>query len=102
MLDPIEEDGRDGIDESDFNLKYDENQRDQIEADVEVNPGAPGRRLAAFVRSQLTSIRIVRRQQLLQPEHQRHEADRDDGEREGYAKIEDTCDVTESSLVGLD
>src|SRR6185369_3933140 len=63
-LDPAAERRRDWENEGDLHLEDDKDQRDDVEADVEVHPGAAGRGLAAFVGRELALLRIVRAQKL--------------------------------------
>src|ERR1019366_4283488 len=85
---PVQVNRGNRINKRDFDLEHHENQSDQVEADVEIDPRVPGRRLAAFVGSQLSIVRVIRRQQTLQAEHHRHEADPDDRKRQRYAEID--------------
>src|SRR4051812_39616971 len=63
---------RDGdrIDERDLHIEDHENQRDQVETDVEVDPGAARRRLATLVRRQLPRLGIGRPQQHAETQHE--------------------------------
>src|SRR6185369_13522138 len=56
--DPVPEHGDDGIDEGQLDVEDHEHQRDQVEADVEVDPGAAARRLPALVGGELPGARI--------------------------------------------
>src|SRR6187455_380232 len=51
--DPVLEHGHDGIDEGQLDVEDHEHERDQVEADVEVDPGAAAGRLAALVGGEL-------------------------------------------------
>src|ERR1700675_2339686 len=58
-FDPTAKSGGDGKDESDLDFEDDKNQRDDIKTDVEVDPRAAGRRLAALVSRELARLGVV-------------------------------------------
>src|SRR5215475_918757 len=98
LANPIQVHGRDRIDKRDFHLEHHEDQGDQVEADVEVNPRASGRWLATFIRSQLARVRVVGREQLLQPKHRGHEANPDDRQRQWHPEMQIHKKVTGTSI----
>src|SRR5450759_3842653 len=87
LFDPVQEDGCYRVNKGNFNFKYDEYERDNIESHIEVDPGAASRRLTAFIRCEFARVGVARGEQLLQPEHRHYEDDRDNGEGERYAKL---------------
>src|SRR5262245_3227359 len=88
-LDLVAEDGRDRIDERELDVEDHEHERDQVEADVEVDPGRPARRLAALVGAELRWMRVVGTEQLPEPQHEpaQHERERREHEHVGPLKV---------------
>src|SRR5215831_7257863 len=86
--DPIEINYCDRINECDFYFEHHENQRDQIEADVEIDPCAPRRRFAAFIGHYLACVRVVRGEQLLQPEHRSDKCDAENSQSQRHSEVQ--------------
>src|SRR5262245_42723530 len=68
--DPVPEHRSHRVDEVQLDVEDHEHERDQVEADVEVDPRRTARRLAAFVGGQLAGVRIRRPQQCPQSQHE--------------------------------
>src|SRR5439155_981145 len=69
-----------------------EHERDEIEADVEVDPGGAAGRLAALVGGELVAARVGGAQQDAEPQHQpaQHEGEREEDEDVGELEVHRT------------
>src|SRR5688572_11996162 len=86
--DPVLEDGHDGIDEGQLDVEDHEHERDQVEADVEVDPGAAAGRLAALVGGQLPRTRVRGAEEQAEPHHDAAEHEPEQEEHEDVGEIE--------------
>ena len=77
VFDPTAEYRRHRKDKSDLNLKYDENQRYDVEPNIKVDPRASHRRLAAFISREFADLRVRRTEQ---PSNQQIDADKTDAQ----------------------
>src|SRR5262245_62054231 len=66
---PVPEHGGDRVDEGELDVEDHEHERDQVEADVEVDPRGAAGRLAALVGGELAGMGIRRTEQRPEPEH---------------------------------
>src|SRR5262245_42216404 len=66
---PFPEHGGHRVDERELHVEDHEDERDDVEANVEVDPGRAARRLAALVGAELPGVRVRWPQQCAEPEH---------------------------------
>src|SRR5216117_989892 len=87
--DPVAEDGDHRIDEGQLDVEDHEHERDQVETDVEVDPGGTARRLAALVGGELAAARVGGAEEDAEPQHQptQHEGEREEDENVGELEV---------------
>jgi hypothetical protein len=98
---PVLEDRHHRIDEGDLDVEDHEHERDQVEADVEVDPGVAARRLTELVGAQLRRRRVRRTQQAPEDvEHQGTEQQPQPHENQHVGKVEPHRKGQQGNLAG--
>src|SRR5690348_1817002 len=90
LPDPVvAEYGHDRVHERELDVEDHEHEGDQVEPDVEVDPGRAARRLAALVGGQLAEVRVRRTEKQPEPEHHpaEHEGEREEDEYVGELEV---------------